>query len=147
MDEGLVDTNVFVHAFMNDDRTEECVAFLDGVRSGVTRAEIHPLVVHELTYTFVRYKIFPDRYAISEYIRSVLHCPGITTDVDALERALVRWGQGSGVAFVDAYLAEIALRDNRPVYTINVRDFAPYGVNTPSPLPPVGWWRCSDGGS
>ncbi len=58
MDEGLVDTNVFVHAFMNDDRTEECVAFLDGVRSGVTRAEIHPLVVHELTYTFVRYKIF-----------------------------------------------------------------------------------------
>jgi predicted nucleic acid-binding protein len=135
MNEGLVDTNVFVHALLVDERSAECRAFLDGVRDGSISVEVHPLVVHELTYIFMRFRVFADRRAIAEYIRSVLQWPGIVSDVTTLDRALDRWGGEQRVAFVDAFLVELALRDNLPVYTMNRRDFEPFGVQTPSPLP------------
>ncbi len=135
MNEGLVDTNVFVHALLVDEGSAKCRAFLDGVRDGSISVEVHPLVVHELTYNFMRFRVFADRRVIAEYIRSVLQWPGIVSDVTVLDRALDRWGGEQRVAFVDAFLIELALRDNLPVYTMNRRDFEPFGVQTPSPLP------------
>ncbi len=135
MNEGLVDTNVFVHALLVDEGSAKCRAFLDGVRDGSISVEVHPLVVHGLTYIFMRFRVFADRRAIAEYIRSVLQWPGIVSDVTVLDRALDRWGGEQRVAFVDAFLVELALRDNLPVYTMNRRDFEPFGVQTPSPLP------------
>ena len=95
--DGLIDTNVLVHALMSDDSSDECRAFLEGVRSGSMRAEIHPLVVHELTYTMMRVRVFSSRQAVAEYVRSVLQWPGIVSDVTILDRTLERWGSEAQV--------------------------------------------------
>lgn len=135
MAEGLLDTNVIVHALGNDDRTEECVRFLQRVRSGAISVVLHPLVVHEVTYVLQRLDRSWDRRAISRHLRHVLSWPGVAGETAILDRAILRWGAAPGVSFVDAHLGEMALIEDRPVYTINVRDFATFGVEAPSPLP------------
>ena len=46
--EGLLDTNVVLHALANDDRTEECQRFLLAVDEGRVRARLDIAVLHEL---------------------------------------------------------------------------------------------------
>lgn len=83
--DGLVDTNVFVYAYANDGRTEECARFLRQVQSGSVRVELHPLVVHELTYILKRFGVFPHKAAAAAYVRSFLRWPGIVGDTARLD--------------------------------------------------------------
>jgi len=133
--DGLLDTNVFVHALKNDNRTDECVRFLEQVQTGTTTGARHPLIVHELTYVLSRFGPPWDRGRIVRHIVGILGWPGVVGDTSLLRDAVLRWGSAPRVSFVDAYLIEVALAEDRPVYTINVRDFAPFGVTAPSPLP------------
>lgn len=135
MADGLLDANIFIHAHMDDERTDECVQFLRLLRTGALLAELYPLIVHEVTYVFTRHGVFPTKRALASYVRSFLAWPGIVGETVTLDRSLERWGATPGLSFVDAYLIEVALAQGRPVYTINVKDFAQYGVDVPRPLP------------
>jgi hypothetical protein len=65
----------------------------------------------------------------------VLRWPGIVGDKELMMNAVARWADKPELGFVEAYLAAQADRDNCPVYTKNVRDFADQGIEVPDPLP------------
>jgi hypothetical protein len=97
-------------------------------------AVLHPLVVHELTYVLQRIRRSWDRERIAQHVLLIIGWPGIVGETELLRRAVMRWGSTPNLSYVDSYLIEAALAENRPVYTVNVRNFAPFGVVTPSPL-------------
>ena len=133
--DGLIDTNVFIHAEANNPLTPECRDFLAGLARGTIRARIEPLVVHELTYALPRLLKGWIRADIAAYLLIVLAWPGIVGEVALLQDAVRRWNATPGLGVVDAYLAAVAVHDNRPVYTKNVRDLVAQGVTVPDPLP------------
>lgn len=53
--DGLLDTNVVVHAHTTDARSEECRRFLRALESGTVRARLEPLILHELSYALPHY--------------------------------------------------------------------------------------------
>ena len=138
MSAGLIDTNVLVHAQTRDALGAECLAFLNAVEAGEIQVYLDVLVVHELTYVLPRYRQQMGRADVAAYLLAVLQWPGIVGDKPLLDRAIRRWAQTPRLGFVDAYLAERALRDAVPVYTKNVSEFATLGVNVPDPLPAAG---------
>lgn len=119
----LVDTNVFIHALMRDDHSEECRDFLRKLRAGEMRAQIDPLVVHELTYALPRMSPYKTPREISTHILSILELRGVVGASDVLKDAVLRWGTTPGVGFVDAWLAARSTAENLPVATINRSDF------------------------
>ena len=135
---GLVDTNVFLHAQMTDQHSEECRAFLRKLASGDEQAELEALVVHELTYTLPRVVKQMDRRQVAAYVLMVLGWPGIVADKATLRDAVDRWGRARRLAFVDAYLATLAVRQGRPIYSKNVGELVAEGAVVPDPLPGAG---------
>jgi predicted nucleic acid-binding protein len=117
MSEGLLDTNVFVHAYTNDAHADECVRFLAGLESGRLRARLDPLVLHE------------------QYILMVLDWEGVEGEKAVMADAVERWRDTPGLGFVDAYLAAAATARQSPVFTKNIRDLADQGATVPDPLP------------
>jgi predicted nucleic acid-binding protein len=134
MNEGLIDTNVFIHAQTRDGLSEECNAFLDLVASGQLTVILEPIVLHELSYAWNRVFRNATRQDVANYMLTILVWPGIAGNTQTLYRAVRRW-RDSSADFVDCLLAERALRDNVPVYTKNVRDIGRFGVGVPDPLP------------
>jgi predicted nucleic acid-binding protein len=114
MNEGLLDTNVFIHAQTTDSVSEECRRLLAALEQGHVRARLEPLVLHELSFALPHYVERLTREQIARYLLSVLSWPGV---------------QG------DAYLAALALQRQCPVYTKNVRELVRQGVAVPEPLP------------
>ena len=135
MIDGLLDTNVILHARTMDEESDECRAFLRLVHGDRIRVQLDPLVVHELTYVLPRYIKQIGRAEVATYLISILEWPGVTADKALLVEALTRWGKTARLGFVDAYLAARALAENRPIYTKNVSDFADCGATVPVPLP------------
>ncbi len=135
MQAGLVDTNVFIHAQTHDAYAEECLEFLEAVQKGRVRARLDPLVLHELSYALPHYRKGMARAEVAEYLLAIVGWEGIDGDKVPLVDAVVRWRDTPGIAFVDAYLASVALREGRPVYTKNVAELAAQGVVVPDPLP------------
>lgn len=133
--DGLVDTNVFIHAHSTDSLSTECRAFLTALESGQLRARLEPLILHELSYALPRYVKGMSRNEIAEYLLMVLSWPGIEADKSILADAVVRWRKTPGLAFVDAYLAALGTRLACPIYSKNVRELAGQGVVVPDPLP------------
>jgi predicted nucleic acid-binding protein len=134
MADGLLDTNVFVHALLHDDHSHECQRFLTRVQTGEIRARLEPLVVHELTYMLPRVIKQMDRSAVADLLVGILGWEGIQADRSLLMAAINRLRNGSGLGFVDAYLCAAAELEQRSVYTKNLRDFAGQGVAVPDPL-------------
>jgi predicted nucleic acid-binding protein len=134
---GLLDTNVFVHAYTTDAHSEECLSFLAAVERGEVEARLEPLVVHELSYVLPRYLKQMSRDDLAAYLLMVLSWRGVRGDTEILVAAVERWRDTPGLAFVDAYLAAIANRDGCPVYTKNVAELAGHGVSVPATLPPT----------
>ncbi len=133
--EGVVDTNIFIHAHVNDALTQECRDFLSALARGSLQARLEPLVVHELTYALPRVAKQLSRADVAAYLLLVLDWRGIRGERPVMRGTLRRWGQTPGLGFVDAYLAVIASQRFCPVYTKNVRDFAGQGVDVPTTLP------------
>ncbi len=47
--EGLIDTNLFIHAHTTDSASDECREFLRALEAGTVRARLEPLILHELS--------------------------------------------------------------------------------------------------
>ncbi len=135
MVDGLLDTNVFIHAHTTDHYADECRRFLATLEAGGARAYIDPLVLHELSYALPHYVQQMTRAQVGEYLLMVLSWEGIQGDKDLMVDAVERWRALAGLSFVDAYLAALARRRQAPVYTKNVRELAGQGVIVPEPLP------------
>ena len=136
MPEGLVDTNVFIHAQTQDSHSEECLRFLEAVQVGRMRVRLEPLVLHELSYALPHYRKGMTRAEVAEYLLAILGWSGIASEKGVLVDTVRRWRDAAGLAFVDAYLAALAARDRCPVFTKNVADLLRQGVEVPSVLHP-----------
>jgi predicted nucleic acid-binding protein len=135
MPDGLLDTNLFVHALAQDQHGAECATFLRSLEVGQRQAYLDPLVVHEVTYSLPRVVQGMNRTAVADYLINVVRWPGVVCDRALIEEALVRWRRTHGLGFVDAYLAARAARDGVPIYTKNVRELVAQGATVPDPLP------------
>lgn len=135
MPDGLLDTNPFLHAQTQDALSEECRRFLRALQRGDVRARMEPLVLHELSYALRHYAKQMTRTDVAHYLLSVLSWPGVDGDKDLMVEAVQRWGSTPGLGFVDAYLAALAVRQRRPVFTKNISELAAQGADVPNPLP------------
>src|SRR5688572_1224877 len=120
--EGLLDTNVFIHALSRDALSAECRTFLDRLKQGLERANLDPLVVHELTYALPRVHQHMSRSDVATHILGVLAWPGIVGEKQLLREAIDRWDQTPSLGFVDAYRAARASQEGVSIYTKNVRE-------------------------
>jgi predicted nucleic acid-binding protein len=133
--QGLIDTNVLIHAQTNDRYAEECLQFLEAVASGRIRARLEPIVLHELAYALPHYRKDMKRTEVAEYLLAVLSWDGIVADKSLLVDVVERWRDTPGLAFVDAFLAALAGQEDCAVYSKNVTELAKQGVLVPNPLP------------
>jgi predicted nucleic acid-binding protein len=131
---GFLDTNVIIHALTNDGHSSECRRFLEEVEAGRIRVKVDPLVIHELTYALPRYRRQFTRADVAEIAQSILASAGVDGSTGGLQEAVSRWAETPGLGFVDAYLAVLALQNDCPVYTKNVREIIGQGVTVPDPL-------------
>jgi predicted nucleic acid-binding protein len=134
MAEGILDTNILVHALMRDSVSEECRDLLRAIGIGQERAILDPLVVHEATYALQRV-VRLSRSAAADYLLDVLAWPGIIADRPVLVDALGRWKATQGLGFVDAYLVARASIEGVPIYSKNIRELVAQGATVPDPLP------------
>jgi predicted nucleic acid-binding protein len=133
--DGLIDTNVFIHAHSNDSKSEECRRFLAGLEKGDVYAYIEPLILHELSYALPRYVQQMTREDVAAYLLMILSWDGIRGEKDVLADAVERWRLTPGLSFADAYLSALAAERQCPIYTKNVRELVGQGVSVPDPLP------------
>ena len=117
MSEGLLDTNIFIHAHARDGLTLECRAFLGALEAGRVEARLEALVLHELSYAWSHYFKDATRQEIAGYLLTVLSWPGVTGDRGLLFDTVIRW-RDFGVSFVDAYLATRATLEACAVYSM-----------------------------
>jgi predicted nucleic acid-binding protein len=136
MIDGLLDTNVFIHAHASDAHTVECRRFLHALEQGEVNAQLEPMILHELSYALPHYVKQMTRDQVAEYLLMVLGWKGVHGEKDALVVAVQRWGGSPGLSFADAYLAALAEARQCVVYTKNVRELEAQGVAVPQPLPP-----------
>ena len=133
--DGLLDTNVFVHAQTNDDLSEECARFLTALQLGRVRARLEPMVLHELSYARPHYRKPMTREQIGEYMLAVLSWPGVQGEKELMIDAVNRWLAKPGLSFVDAYLSALASQEGRSIHSKNVHHLTDQGVDVPNPLP------------
>ncbi len=133
--DGLVDTNVFLHAQTTDAKSAECRAFLKALELGNVQARLEVPVLHELSYALPRYMKQFGRRETAAFLQQVIEWPGISAEKDLLLETMERWSTTPRLAFVDAYLAALAAMRDCPVYTKNVRELRGQGVDAPDPLP------------
>lgn len=135
MSDGLIDTNLFIHAQTTDRFSDECRAFLGALASGQIRARLEPLILHELSYVLPRYVKQMTRRDVAAYLAMVIGWEGVQCDRHVLGDAVQRWRDTAGLSFADAYLTALATQLGCAVYTKNVREVAGQRVATPDPLP------------
>jgi predicted nucleic acid-binding protein len=135
--DGLLDTNIFIHAQANDAHTAECRRFLTALQEGRAQARLEPIVLHELSYALKHYMKQITKEQTAQYLLTILSWRGVQGDKDVMVDTVERWWNTQGLSFVDAYLAARAAADGHPVYTKNVREMVAQGVTVPDPLPGV----------
>jgi predicted nucleic acid-binding protein len=133
--DGLLDTNVFIHAQSNDNVSEECRRFLAALEQGRMHAHLEPMILHELSYALPRYVQQMTRQDVADYLLMVLSWDGVRGQKDVMAAAVDRWRSTAGLSFADAYLAARAAERNCPIYSKNVRELSRQGVSVPSSLP------------
>jgi predicted nucleic acid-binding protein len=135
MADGLIDTNMFLHAQTHDAHSEECIRFLEAIKVGAIQAHLEPMVLHELSYALPHYRREMTRPQVARYLLSVLAWEGITGEKARLINAVERWRVTPGLAFVDAFLASMAKELDCAIYTKNVAELTQQGATVPNPLP------------
>lgn len=134
---GLLDTNVFIHAYARDAATEDCRRFLLALEAGTVRAVMSPIILHELSYAFPRCLKQMSRQDVANYLLMVLGWDSVRREKGAMVDAVERWRDTMGLSFADAYLTALAAEQVRPVYSKNLRELRAQGVEVPDPLPTV----------
>jgi predicted nucleic acid-binding protein len=132
---GFLDSNIVIHAFARDTRSEECRQLLTAIREGAVAAILDPLVVHEITYSLPRYMKQISRTEVADHLQSLLLARGVLGDKPVISEALNLWRDNPGAGFVDCYLAVRASERSLPVFTMNVRHLRQLGADAPEPLP------------
>jgi predicted nucleic acid-binding protein len=124
IDYGYIDTNIFLHAlFDNDPHAPRCRAILRAIEQGDARATLTFAVMHELSYRLDRTVGMRARADRAAFLLGLVHYRGMRVPESGVVRqTLDRW-ERSGVSFVDAYLYSCCRRENRPVCSVNARDF------------------------
>jgi predicted nucleic acid-binding protein len=135
MADGFIDTNIFIHAVATDAHSAECQQFLLRVERGEITVKLESTVLHELSYMLKRFHKQFTRQDIADYLLLILGWPGIQADKVVMIDAVGRWRRTEGLAFVDAYLAELATREGVQIYSKNVRELRSQGAEVPDPLP------------
>ncbi|MBI2756050.1 MAG: type II toxin-antitoxin system VapC family toxin [Chloroflexi bacterium] len=135
MADGLLDTNIFIHAPTSDSHSEECRRFLAALEAGTVRAVLETLVLHELSYALPHYLKQLTRADVAIYLLTVLSWRGGLGEKDLMADSVQRWAQTPGLSFADAYLAALAAMRGSPVFTRNRHELAAQGVDVPSRLP------------
>ena len=70
---GWLDTNIFVHSlFPNDQPYPRCQAILKALDEGRAEAWVDVGVLHELTYSLMRMRLFPSRLGAYTYIEEII---------------------------------------------------------------------------
>ena len=105
MPDGLIDTNIFIHAQANDTHTEECRRFLFALARGEIQATLEPIVLHELSYGLPRVIKQMTKRDVAAYLLMVLGWPGVLGEKALMADAVQRWSDTPGLSFADAYLA------------------------------------------
>lgn len=131
--DGLLDTNVLIHALMSDSHTDECEAFLSMIESGQRSARLETYIVHEMTYALSR-QLNLSKHEIVAILLRIIQWPGIECDRQLLSGSLVRWRDRPALSFIDALLATQASLSQTRVFTKNIKDFADAGIEVPQPL-------------
>ncbi|HVC33842.1 MAG TPA: PIN domain-containing protein [Chloroflexota bacterium] len=134
MNEGLIDTNVFIHALSHDQHAEHCQQHLRALADGRAEAILDAVVVHELTYVLPRFVKSMTRSDVAQYLISIISWNGVIAEKELLTEAVRLWA-AEPVGFTDAYLAARAVREGCPVYTRNVADLRRCGAAAPDLLP------------
>ncbi len=135
MSDGLLDTNIFIHAHARDAYTEECRRFLLALEKGDVRAQLEPLILHELSYALPHYIKQMTRQNVADYLAMVLAWPGVLGEKGVMLDAVQRWRDTPRLSFADAYLAALAKSRECPVFTKNVAELRSQSVRVPQPLP------------
>lgn len=133
--DGLLDTNVIIHALANDSHSAECRRFVDRVENGTTTVWLEPAVLHEISYALPRYLKQLSRHDIAQTLVSILNWKGVRREVESMRRAVNLWADNPGLAFVDAYLAALSLDRELPIFTKNAGELNALGARVLSPLP------------
>jgi predicted nucleic acid-binding protein len=128
---GWLDTNIFVHSlFPNDQPYPRCQAILRALDAGRAEAWVDVGVLHELTYSLVRMRLFASRLDIYSYIEEILSCDSIhADDKPAMLDATYHWAT-AGVGYIDAWLTALAERRELPICSANSGDFPVHLDNT-----------------
>lgn len=132
--DGLLDTNVVIHALRRDHRSDECREFLALVSTGERRVRLEVFIVHELLYVMRRVFKQKSRQELADSLIEIIAWPGVDCERQLLLTALERWKNTPGLEFPDALLVARAQMDSTRVFTTNVKDFLGAGVEIPNPL-------------
>ena len=116
---------------MRTDWSSACRRFLKDVAAGNVMVTIEPIVVHELTYAISRVRKDLDRKAVADTILVLLSGAGVDEPTGLIAGAVEAWRDTPQLSFVDAYLGAKSLAEDRPVYTVNRKDFLRQGVDAP----------------
>jgi len=133
--DGLLDTNIFVHAHTTDRHSNECRGFLAALERGDVEARLEPVVLHELTYVLPRYLKQMSRTDLAAYLLTILGWTGVRGDTALMVDAVERWRTTPRLAFVDAHLAALAGRNSCAVFSVNRAELRAQGIDVPQPLP------------
>jgi predicted nucleic acid-binding protein len=131
---GLIDTNVIIHAHTSDTHAEDCRAFLRALECGDRKARIEPTILHELSFALPHYLKQMGKEEVGQYLLMLLSWPGVVGDINLLTDTVERWRATPGLSFADAYLSALALSDDVPVYSKNLKELRAQGVDAPSLL-------------
>jgi predicted nucleic acid-binding protein len=128
---GWLDTNIFIHSlFPNDQPYPRCRAPLKALDEERAEGWVDIGVLHELTYSLVRMRLFPSRLDIFTYIEQILSSRSVyADDKRALLDAAYRWTTSRG-GFMDCWLAVLAEQRGLPIRSANRSDFPAYLDNT-----------------
>jgi predicted nucleic acid-binding protein len=128
---GWLDTNIFVHSlFPNDQPYPRCQAILKALDEGRAEAWVDVGVLHELTYSLMRMRLFPSRLGAYTYIEEIISSGSIyADDKQALLDTTYRWAT-TGAGFIDSWLAVLAEGRGLPICSANRRDFPAHLDNT-----------------
>lgn len=125
MENFLLDANIIIRFLTNDDEKQSPLAykvFEKAVNRELTLV-LSPLIIAECTWVLQMKRYDYTKRQIAEKIIQLISSPGIKAiEEDVILGALKEYGKHN-VDFIDAYLSNLALKNNHPVLTWNKKDF------------------------
>lgn len=125
MENFLLDANIIIRFLTNDDEKQSPLAykvFEKAVNRELTLV-LSPLIIAECTWVLQMKRYDYTKRQIAEKIIQLISSPGIKAiEEDVILGALKEYGKHN-VDFIDAYLSNLALKNNHPIVTWNKKDF------------------------